>query len=121
MNLSAEEKQIGKSNFTAVTNSDITRREFLAGSIAAVGVGGVGLGAYYFGYSKVNDPVRVGFIGTGDEGNVLINNITPEYISVIAISDIRPYNIFRTFHGDQSSPSAAANRCGLMKKYGWKS
>ena len=38
----------------------------------------------------------------------------------MAISDIRPYNIFRAFHGDQSSPNAAAVRSGLMKKYGWK-
>ncbi|HEV3340679.1 MAG TPA: Gfo/Idh/MocA family oxidoreductase, partial [Pirellulales bacterium] len=72
------------------------------------------------GYTKVNDPVRVGVIGTGDEGNVLIGAITPDYLQVVAISEIRPYNVFRTFHGDQSSPNAAAVRCGLMKKYGWK-
>ncbi|MBS0210371.1 MAG: Gfo/Idh/MocA family oxidoreductase [Planctomycetes bacterium] len=121
MNLSPEERAIGKGNFKTVINSDLTRREFLAGSAAAIAAGGAGLGAYYFGYAKVDNPVRVGFIGTGDEGNVLINNITPDYIQVVAISDIRPYNIFRTFYGDHSSPSAAANRCGLMKKYGWKS
>ncbi|HWA99830.1 MAG TPA: Gfo/Idh/MocA family oxidoreductase [Pirellulales bacterium] len=121
MNLSAEDRAIGKTNFQNVVGSELTRREFLAGSVAAAAAGGAGLGAFYFGYSKVNDPVRVAVIGTGDEGNVLINNITPEYLDVIAISDIRPYNIYRAFYGDQSSPSAAANRCGLMKKYGYKS
>jgi predicted dehydrogenase len=120
MNLTPEQRALGKENFQNVVGSEFTRRDFLAGSIAAATVGGAGLGAFYFGYSKVNDPVRVGVIGTGDEGNVLINNITPEYIDVVAISDIRPYNIYRAFNGDQSSPSAAANRCGLMKKYGWK-
>jgi predicted dehydrogenase len=121
MNLSPEERATGKTNFQAAIGSELTRREFLAGSVAAAAVGGAGLGAFYFGYSKVTDPVRVGFIGTGDEGNVLINNITPDYLQVVAISDIRPYNIYRTFYGDHSSPSAAANRCGLMKKYGWAS
>ena len=71
-------------------------------------ISGAGLGAFYFGYTKVNDPVRVGVIGTGDEGNVLLGAIPPDYIQVVAISDIRPYNIFRAFHGDQSSPNAAA-------------
>lgn len=121
MNLSPEERATGKTNFQAAIGSELTRREFLAGSVAAAAVGGAGLGAFYFGYSKVTDPVRVGFIGTGDEGNVLINNITPDYLQVVAISDIRPYNVYRTFYGDHSSPSAAANRCGLMKKYGWAS
>ena len=34
----------------------------------------------------MNDPVRVGVIGTGDEGNVLINNITPD--SLILLDEI---------------------------------
>jgi predicted dehydrogenase len=120
MNLSPEEKALGKSNFHAAIGSELTRRQFLERGLAAGVVSGAGLGAFYFGYTKVNDPVRVGVIGTGDEGNVLIGAITPDYLQVVAISDIRPYNIFRTFHGDHSSPNAAAVRSGLMKKYGWK-
>jgi predicted dehydrogenase len=120
MNLSAEERAIGKTNFHAAIGSELTRREFLAGSIAAGVVSGAGLGSFYFGYGKVENPVRVAVIGTGDEGNVLINAITPDYLDVIAICDIRPYNVYRAFYGDNSSPNALANRCGLMKKYGWK-
>ena len=59
----------------------------------------------YFGYDKVKDPVRVGVIGTGDEGNVLIGAVTPDYVQVVAIADIRPYNIHRAFHGDWASPA----------------
>ena len=44
-------------------------------------VAGGGLGAFYFGYEKAHgDPVRVGVIGTGDQGNVLIGAINPDYL-----------------------------------------
>jgi predicted dehydrogenase len=120
MNLSPDEKAIGKENFQAAIGSEYTRREFLSQGLAAGVVSGAGLGAFYFGYKKLGgDPVRVGFIGTGDEGNVLLGAITPDYLDVVAIADIRPYNIHRAFHGDQSSPNALAVRCGLIKKYGY--
>ncbi|HQU46125.1 MAG TPA: hypothetical protein PK867_25150, partial [Pirellulales bacterium] len=77
-----------------------------------------GLGAFYYGYKKVENPVRIGVIGTGDEGSVLLGAHTPDYLNVVAIADIRPYNIHRAFHGD---PTALAARPGLMAKYGWKS
>jgi predicted dehydrogenase len=83
-------------------------------------VGGIGLGSVYFGYgSSVRDPVRVGVIGTGDEGGVLMGAINPDYVRVAAIADIRPYNIHRAFHGDSSSSSALAARPGLISKYGY--
>ena len=62
-------------------------------------------------------------IGTGDEGNVLIGAINPDYVRVVAISDIRPYNIHRAFHGDWGGgdPSFTHSiRTGLIDKYGWK-
>ena len=63
----------------------------------------------YFGYeASVANPLRVGVIGTGDEGNVLLGAITPSYLQVVAIADIRPYNIHRAFHGDHSSENALA-------------
>ena len=84
-------------------------------------VAGGSLGAFYFGYEDADgDPVRVGVLGTGDEGSVLIGAINPEYIQVKAIADIRPYNVHRAFHGDHYSDAALAARCGLMTKYGWK-
>ena len=74
----------------------------------------------YFRYDKPKSPVRVGVIGTGDEGNVLINALNPEYVQVVAIADIRPYSIHRAFHGDWASPDAWELRRGLMAVYGWK-
>jgi predicted dehydrogenase len=118
MYLSPEERKVGKENFHNVLG--VTRRDFLKAGIAAGAVSGAGLGAMYFGYgTSVSDPLRVGVIGTGDEGNVLMGAITPSYIQVVAIADIRPYNIHRAFHGDHSSENALKVRCGLMTKYGW--
>jgi hypothetical protein len=52
---------------------------------------------------------------------VLLGAHNPEYLNVVAIADIRPYNVFRAFHGDVSSPSANTARPGLMAKYKWSS
>src|SRR5262245_28924268 len=125
MNLSPEEKKVGKDNFDEAVGT--TRRDFLKTGIAAtVGVAAVGsMGAYYFNYKKINEPLRVGLIGTGDEGNVLIGALNPDYIDVVAIADIRPYSLYRAYYGDWYSTGAHAARPGLLEvykdKYGWKS
>jgi predicted dehydrogenase len=119
MNLTPEEKQVGRENYFDAVG--YTRRDFLRNVVATGVVSGGGLGAAYFGYANVGDPVRVGMIGTGDEGGVLIGAINPDYLQVTAIADIRPYNIHRAFHGDYASPSAQAARPGLLRKYGWNS
>lgn len=118
MNLTESEKATGKENFTDVVN--VTRRDFLTGTLAAGLATGAGLGSIYFGYGRsVGDPLRVGVVGTGDEGSVLLGAHNPDYLSVVAIADVRPYNIFRAFHGDVSSASAYTARPGLMAKYKW--
>jgi predicted dehydrogenase len=119
MNLTEGQKQIGKENFRDVV--EMTRRDFLGGTVAAGLASGAGLGSLYFGYGRsVGNPLRVGVLGTGDEGSVLLGAHTPDYLQVVAIADIRPYNVFRAFHGDVSSPSAYTARPGLMAKYKWK-
>jgi predicted dehydrogenase len=118
MNLSEEQKKIGRENFDDAIA--VTRRDFLTGAVAAGVATGVGLGSIYFGYGKsVGSPLRVGVLGTGDEGSVLLGAHNPDYLNVVAIADIRPYNVFRAFHGDVSSPSAFSARPGLMAKYRW--
>ena len=74
-----------------------------------------------FGYQKIANPVRIGIIGTGDEGQVLIGGCTPEYVDVVAICDIRPYNVHRAFHGDWATPAGISARPGLIKKYDFAS
>lgn len=108
MQLTPEQEAIGKHNFGQAVG--VERREFLKSTAAA----GTGLGALYFGYEKLKgEPVRTAFIGTGDEGNVLINEHPTDYMDIVAIADLRPANRKRTFTG--SHPVA---RRGLNKVLG---
>jgi predicted dehydrogenase len=121
MNLTAENRAIGVENFAAAIGSPLIRREFLLNGIRQGIRSGQGQGSYYFGYERsIGKPVRVGVLGTGDEGSVLIGAVNPEFIEIVAIADIRPYNIHRAFHGDWYSEAALAARPGLLAKYGWK-
>ena len=121
--LSDEQREVGRDNYySAVTAHDqMTRRDFIVRSIAAGGMSAAGMGAIYFGYQKPRRPIRVSVIGTGDEGNVLIGALNPEYIEVKSICDIRPSSIHRAFHGDWATKNTAYVRPGLMKVYGWGS
>lgn len=120
MHLTPEERAVGKGNFHSAVGS--TRRDFLKQSLLAGAVAGGGAGAMYYGYeSKISDPVRVGIIGTGDEGNVLIGALNPDFIDVRAIADIRPYNVWRALHGDWMSDGTLAARPGLIRQYQWNS
>ena len=125
MNLTPDDREVGRSNYYDVlTDYDrLThhrhRRGFLRQVIAAGGVTAAGIGALYFGYGRPANPVRVAVIGTGDEGNVLIGALNPNYVEVKAICDIRPSSIFRAFHGDWSSSNAKKHRKGLIDVYGY--
>jgi predicted dehydrogenase len=120
MNLTEEYRAVGKENFHAAVGNRHIRRGFLQDGIKKGIRAKRGLGSYYFGYGTVSKPVRVGVLGTGDEGSVLIGAVNPDYVEVTAIADIRPYNRYRAFHGDWYSPTAAKVRPGLMAIYDWK-
>ena len=45
---------------------------------------------------------------------MLLGAINPEYLEVKAIADIRPYNVWRAFHGDYSTEEMLTVRPGLM-------
>lgn len=108
MFLKPNEKAIGKENFHSAVGA--TRRDFLVGALAA----GSAAGATYFGYSKLTgNPVKVGFIGTGDEGSILLTEHPPEYMDIVAIADLRAKNRKRAFDGDNNE-----HRIGLVKKLG---
>jgi predicted dehydrogenase len=121
---SLDEKPADWRNFFSSFGNDVTRRDFIKGSVAAGAVVGGGLGAFYFGYSTtLASPVRVGIIGTGDQGGVLIGAINPNFIQVKSIADLRSYNQWRAFHGDNYETEGEPRpdpRPGLMAKYGWK-
>jgi predicted dehydrogenase len=108
MQLTPEQQRIGKDNFHEAVS--FTRRSFLVGAAAAVPT----LGAAYFGYSHLSgNPVKVGFIGSGDEGSVLLTQHPPEYMDIVAVADLRESNRLRALHGDGND-----NRMGLIRKLG---
>ncbi|MCE9546780.1 MAG: Gfo/Idh/MocA family oxidoreductase [Planctomycetia bacterium] len=121
MNLGPEDRATGKENFQAAVGSPLVREKLMQEIVAHKLSSGNGIGARFFGYgAEVSPPVRIGVIGTGDEGGVLIGALNPKYVQVVAIADIRPFNVYRAFNGDKSSAKIRAIRTGLMKKYGWK-
>jgi hypothetical protein len=117
-NLSPDEREVGKENFYSAMGAldqapaaeQWQRRDFLKTVIGVGAATGLTTGCKYFGYSPISDPLRVAVIGAGDEGGVLIGAINPEYVKVVSICDIRPYNQYRAFHGDWASPTANAAR-----------
>ena len=111
MNLTKEQKQIGKDNFNDVVGH--TRRDFLKGAIT----GGAGLGAAYFGYQKLQgDRVKVAFIGTGDEGSILLNEHPKDYMEITAIADMRPSNRARSKTGDGNDVRRGLNHKDILGK-----
>lgn len=104
-----EQEKIGRDNFDQIVGQT-TRRDF----IKAVAAGGTGLGSIYFGYKKIEgERVKTAFIGTGDEGNVLITQHPADYMDIVAIADLRPTNRERAFKGDGNE-----HRVGLNNKLG---
>ncbi|MBA4065261.1 MAG: gfo/Idh/MocA family oxidoreductase [Isosphaera sp.] len=129
LDLTPEQKATGKANFdqaagdlarggkmkdTMAVGGDPTRRDLLKVGLAAGAVVPVSA-AVYFGYEswKGNKAVKTAFIGTGDEGGVLVGEHNPEFNEVVAVCDIRPTNLDRIFKGEPNGP-----RKGLDKIYG---
>jgi predicted dehydrogenase len=120
LDLTPEQKEVGRKNF-AQAAGDLARmpagpdRRTFMGSLAA-GAAVVPLSAaVYFGYDswKGGRAVKTALIGAGDEGGVLIGEHNPEFLEIVAISDLRPSNRERAFKGEPQGP-----RKGLDKVYG---
>lgn len=89
MYLTSDQREIGKQNFLAVLGQ--LRKDFLAKSLGADSPG-----RYYFGYGKVERPVRAGIVGVGNEGcEAMIKQSPPDYLRFVAYHDIRPTQITR--------------------------
>jgi predicted dehydrogenase len=103
LDLTSEQRELGKSNF-ARTTGELSRRGFMKTVVAGAAVAPVAAAAY-FGYERfIKDnfkPVRTALIGAGDEGGVLVGEHHPRYLEIVAICDIRPSNYrSRIFKGE---------------------
>jgi predicted dehydrogenase len=108
MQLTPEQERLGKDNFHEAVA--FTRRGFLVGAAAAAPT----LGAAYFGYEALKgDPIKVGFIGSGDEGSVLLTQHPPEFMDIVGVADLRAKNRVRALQGDGDEI-----RWGLIRKLG---
>ncbi len=118
--LTPDQKEKGKAHFQeAVGRNALTRRDFMKGLLAGGAAAGAVSPAVYYGYKAFEgNPVRVGLIGAGDEGGVLAGFHNPNYLQVVAVSDLRPYNQQRIFKGEPTQP--ASPRKGLNHFYGEK-
>ncbi len=87
MVLNDKQRQIGKDNFGDAIK--ISRRQMLTGALAIPTAASI-----YWGYEKLKgDPVRTGLIGTGNQGCYAhISQSNPDFIDIVAFSDIRPSN-----------------------------
>src|SRR5262245_30753335 len=93
LNLTDDEKALGRANFADVS-SELTRRGFMKSLAIAGGAVAIVGPAAYFGYQKLSgQPVKAALIGTGDEGGVLIGEHNPEFLEFVAVCDIRPSNL----------------------------
>src|SRR5262249_29906732 len=113
LDLTPEQKTVGTNNFHRVVGAlekdaeesrrGPNRREFMQGLVGAAAAGPLGAAAYSGsgrdGSSRGmrGRPVKAGLIGCGDEGGVLASDHDPNYVDIVAISDIRPTNIDRLF------------------------
>jgi len=124
LDLTAEQKAQGSRNFAQAAAdlermrapNDPTRRTFIK-SLAATGAVVPLSAAVYFGYDQWkagNKPVKFALIGTGDEGNILVGDHNKEFNQIVAVCDVRPYNMERIFEGEK----APSPRKGLKKLYG---
>jgi predicted dehydrogenase len=111
MQLTEQQRQIGRDNFRDALR--ITRREFLP---ALAGLPAVT--AFYWGYRQLRgDPVRIGVIGAGGQGCAQIASINPEYVKIVAVSEIRPSNQKKARMVLESKLGAAASDVELVQDY----
>lgn len=117
IDLTPEERELGRKNFQGVVGSHYesneqkqNRRQFMKGMLATAGAVPIGAAAYY-GYKKLDGgPVKAGLIGGGDEGGVLVGEHNPDFIEFIGVADLRPYNRRRIFDGETRGPRKGFNR-----------
>ena len=96
--LTPEQRALGRQN--AATALGVTRRDFLKAAAVAPA-----LGAFYFGYSGIEKPVKAAIIGTGNEGcQAMIRDHNRAFIDYIGFCDARPTQQARAVtrvHGPQ--------------------
>jgi predicted dehydrogenase len=82
MNLTPEQQELGRRNFLRVLSG--------TPALAALGAAAAVKGPVRGG------PVRLGFVGLGGQGRVLLEQTDPRYAEVVAVCDINPLQLRKT-------------------------
>jgi predicted dehydrogenase len=129
LDMTPEQKEVGKQNFVRVSKQvqeeaekraqqGQTRREFIKTAAAGALAVPVTVAAYFGSRSSANNkPVRTALIGCGDEGGVLVGEHNPACLEIVAVCDIRPSNRKRIFEDEQKTNPRSPRR-GLKFHYG---
>jgi len=112
MVLNETQRQVGRDNYSDAVR--ITRRQMLSGAVAIPSAA-----AMYWGYDKLEGgPVKAGLIGTGNQGCYAhIGQSNPEFVQIVAISDIRPSNQTRARQYLRDKYGADAENVKLYEDY----
>lgn len=92
MYLHANEKVIGVKNFHSAVGSPLVRRAMIQKALKQGLLPGKGLEAAIFGYKPLEKPLVVGLLGAGQQGRRHLKAISPKYIIVKSVADLRPSN-----------------------------
>src|SRR5581483_9997703 len=110
-NLTPEQRALGRENANRALGS--TRRDFLKAAAAAPA-----LGAFYFGYEKLERPVRAAIIGTGNEGcGAMIHDHNRDYLNFIGFCDIRPSQQARAVKEFEGHKQYSKDDVKKLKRY----
>ncbi len=111
MILNEQQRQAGKDNFSDALK--LSRRELLPALVSAPGAT-----AFYFGYERQNGrPVRAALLGAGGQGRSHIDSINPEYLKLVAFSDIRPSQQKKARISLETKYGSAARDIELVSDY----
>jgi predicted dehydrogenase len=86
MILNEQQRRVGSDNFFDALR--LTRRDLMPALVTLPAAT-----AFYWGYHRLGgNPVRAALIGAGGQGRSHIDSLNPEYIKLVAVSEIRPSN-----------------------------
>jgi predicted dehydrogenase len=111
MILNEQQRQCGKDNFRDALQ--LTRRELLPALVTLPSAT-----AFYWGYERMRgNPVRAALIGAGGQGRSHIDSLNPEFIRVVAFSDIRPSQQKKARISLEGKYGAGAREIALIEDY----
>ena len=109
--LTPEQRALGRENANTVLG--VTRRDFLKAAAVAPA-----LGAFYYGYTGIDKPVKAAIIGTGNEGcGAMIHDHNRAFLDYIGYCDARPSNQKRAVKAFEDHKDYTEADVEKMRKY----